>query len=88
VTEPRLALYHYPGCPYCRWVRQTIDELGIAVELRDIWAEREHYCALVRGGGRQTVPCLCIEHADGRIEWQYESGIIEERLRNEFAPDR
>jgi glutaredoxin len=83
--RPTLALYHYNGCPYCHWVRAAIEELEVCVELRDIYADRAHYAALVQGGGRQTVPCLCIEHADGRVEWQYESRSIVQRLRAEFA---
>jgi glutathione S-transferase len=42
--------------------------------------------ALEQGGGRVKVPCLRIEHEDGRIEWMYESSDINAYLRHRFEP--
>ncbi|MGE0384081.1 MAG: glutaredoxin family protein [Gammaproteobacteria bacterium] len=84
-AAPALALYYYEACPFCRRVLRVLAELGRSIELRDIWADRRHLRDLIDGGGSRTVPCLRIEYADGRVEWQYESGIICERLRTDLA---
>ncbi len=39
-TNDKLALYHTPGCPFCAFVRASIDRLGIDVELRDVSTDR------------------------------------------------
>ena len=38
----------------------------------------QHRAALEAGGGRVKVPCLLIQHDDGREEWLYESDVINE----------
>ena len=61
-TDP-LVLYHFEGCPYCARVRRTIDELGIEVELRDIFENREFLNELREARSRRTVPVLRIPTA-------------------------
>lgn len=83
-TTPRtLALYHYNGCPYCGWVRDTISDLGVEVELRDIHREPQHLRDLTQARGRSTVPVLRIVE-EGRDEWMPESRDIMHWLREEY----
>ena len=42
-------------------VLRTIDELGVEVELRDIYSNNEHLNKLQSDTGRRTVPCLYID---------------------------
>ncbi|MGO3768913.1 MAG: glutathione S-transferase N-terminal domain-containing protein, partial [Vreelandella alkaliphila] len=37
------------------------------------------------GGGKVKVPCLKINHEDGREEWLYESDAINRWLHQHFA---
>ena len=80
-----LALYHYPSCGYCRWVRQVIAQLGIDVELRDIFEERQHMDELVAARGRRTVPVLRRDLADGTVEWMPESRDIIDYLQRTYG---
>lgn len=75
MEKPGLALYNSASCWYCARVRQTIDELGIAVDIRDVGDPR-HRADLVAGGGKTQVPCLRIEEAAGSVRWMYESADI------------
>jgi len=74
--EETLILYHQSLCGFCWSVRETIDELGIDVELRDVFADREHRDALQKARGRGTVPVLRRINADGESEWMPESDDI------------
>lgn len=74
--KDELILYHFPSCPFCARVRSAIDRLGLAVELRDIRADAEHWNALVAARGRATVPVLRIVSPDGSERWMPESGDI------------
>jgi glutaredoxin len=58
-----LALYYFDECPYCQLVLESIDELNVAVELRNTRQSKDHLNKLVADTGRKTVPCLYI---DGR----------------------
>ncbi len=73
---PKLALYHFPGCYFCRMVRQTLETCDFEVELRDINQNREWHDELVAARGRRTVPVMRIESDDGNIEWMGESRDI------------
>ena len=81
----KLSLYFYETCWFSGTVRSTIQQLGLQIELRDIHKDRAHYERLVSEGGRQTVPCLRIEHEDGSTEWMYESGDISAYLEGRFG---
>ncbi len=72
----RLALYHFPYCPFCVMVDRAIQRLGLDIERRNIRQNRAYAEELYGGGGRTTVPCLRIETPDGEIRWLYESRDI------------
>jgi glutathione S-transferase len=82
----RLALYQFRACPFCIRVRKELARLGLRVQTRDAQHDREHRSALEAGGGRIKVPCLLIEHDDGKQEWLYESGAIKTWLQERFEP--
>jgi glutathione S-transferase len=79
-----LSLYQTAYCPYCERVRAAVRRLGLDIEARDIDAKAAWRSELVKATGRQTVPCLRIEHADGEDEWLHESadiiGYLDERF--------
>lgn len=85
-TAPSLALYHTTTCWYCAQVRQVIAGLGIDLPLRDVGRSPAFRQELIEGGGKGQVPCLRLEHADGRVEWMYESADIARYLQSRFAP--
>jgi len=83
--KDKLALYHFEGCPYCSRVRRVIDELGIDVELRDIFEDQTYLKALKEARGRRTVPVLCIIDADGEERWMPESADIVRYLQATYG---
>lgn len=83
-----LALYHYDGCPFCTLVRQEIDALDIAVELRDIMREPAHAQRLIEARGRRTVPVLEITDQQGGTHLMPESRDIVAWLRARDAEGR
>ncbi|MDY7115203.1 glutaredoxin [Halomonas sp. SSL-5] len=80
-----LALYQFRSCPFCVKVRKEIARLGLPIETRDTRLDPDHRRELAEGGGRVKVPCLRIAHADGEIEWLYESDDINAWLQRRFA---
>ena len=50
------------------------------LELRST-SDRDNAKALMQGGGKTQVPCLRIEHENGRVEWMYESNDIIQYLK-------
>ncbi len=82
-AEESLALYYTPTCPYCVRVLRVIDELGVEVELRDVWADRRYRAELVEARGRATVPVLRCTSAN-RDRWMPESADIVRYLRARF----
>lgn len=84
-AEDKLALYYFDGCPFCIMVQSTIDELGIDVELRNIFENPRYRDELVRARGRTTVPVLRITEADGADRWMPESGDIASYLRKTYG---
>lgn len=84
-AEDKLALYHFNGCPYCSMVRSAIDQLGIDVELRDIFEDSQHRDDLVKVRGRATVPVLRITSADGEDRWVPESRDIASYLQESYG---
>jgi len=79
-----LALYYSPTCPFCVRVLRVIDELGIDVELRDIWENEKYRAELVEARGRATVPVLrCSSVTKDR--WMPESADIVRYLRERFG---
>jgi glutaredoxin len=82
-----LTLYHFEGCPFCTRVRNVIDELGIDVELRDIFADRQYLAELRDARGRRTVPVLRITNPDGEDRWMPESADIVRYLRATYGKE-
>jgi len=80
-----LALYQFSACPFCIKARRTIQRLGLNIELRNSQHAGEHRQALLEGGGKVQVPCLRIDHPDGRSEWMYESQDIVAYLQDRFG---
>jgi len=74
--EDTLALYHTPTCPFCRKVRQTIELLGVEVELRDINEDTDYHDELITERHRATVPVLRINSPNGDERWMPESRDI------------
>jgi glutaredoxin 2 len=62
---PRYTLFHAPACPYCHFVRQAADELGIELDLVDVTRDAEARRRLWQERGRGTVPVL--EREDGSL---------------------
>lgn len=80
-----LALYYYDGCPFCMMVQQSIDDLDVNVELRDILSDRRHRGDLVDARGRATVPVLRITTPDGNDRWMPESRDIMSYLEKTYG---
>jgi glutaredoxin len=83
-AEDKLVLYHFDGCPYCSMVRSAIGQLGIDVELRDIFQDSQHRDDLVKVRGRATVPVLKITSPDGEERWMPESRDIVSYLQKTY----
>lgn len=81
----RLALYHFPTCPFCLKSRRVMKRLALRIELRDAKNDATHRAALVAGGGKPQVPCLLITDDTGRQTWLYESDAINAYFNREFG---
>jgi glutaredoxin len=81
----KLALYHYPTCPFCLKTRRTMQRLSLKIELRDAQHDEAHRAALIAGGGKPQVPCLLITDDQGQQTWLYESDAINAYLNSEFG---
>ncbi len=84
-AEDKLALYHFDGCPYCSMVRSAIDQLGIDIELRDIFQDSQYRDELVEARGRATVPVLKIVSPAGEDRWMPESRDIVSYLQKTYG---
>jgi len=82
---PELSLYQTAFCPYCERVRSALRKLGVTLTLRDLDERSSWRQELVAATGRATVPCLRIEHADGKVEWMHESADIIAYLEARFG---
>lgn len=71
-----LALYQFKACPFCVKTRRAMRRLGVNIETRDAKSDPRWRAELLGDGGRLQVPCLKIPHADGSVQWLYESGDI------------
>ncbi len=80
-----LALYQFKTCPFCIKARRAIARLSLDIPLLDAQFDAAHREALLEGGGEVKVPCLRINHADGRVEWMYESDDIIRYLQQRFG---
>lgn len=78
------SLYQFHACPFCVKVRRTLHRLNLPITLRDARGDGPHREALRQQGGEVKVPCLRIDHHDGRTEWMYESSDIIAFLEQRF----
>ncbi|WP_371377597.1 glutaredoxin family protein [Thalassotalea aquiviva] len=69
------SLYQLNACPFCVKVRRAIKRQNLNIKLVDI-KQQDNLDTLIAQGGKRTVPCLRIDHQDGRVEWMYESNDI------------
>ncbi len=74
-------LYVETGCPYCAKVLQTIDELGISVEQKNI-ADSGVSEELIARGGKRMVPYLVDSDRDTEM---YESDDIVAYLKEHHS---
>ena len=80
-----LSLYQTRSCPSCERVRSLMRRIGLDLEIRDINTSSALRLELIEATGRQTVPCLRIDHEDGSSEWMHESADIIEFLEENFG---
>jgi len=71
-----MALYYYDTCPFCIRVLRAASRLGVDLELRNIFQDRQHYADLAAARGRTTVPVLRYTDDDGKDIWMPESADI------------
>ena len=81
----KLALYHFPTCPFCLKSRRAMKRLSLNIELRDARNDETHRAALIAGGGKPQVPCLLITDDNGQQTWLYESDAINAYFNREFG---
>ena len=74
------------ACPFCVKTRRAIHKLRVPIEKRSAVQGSPHREELIQGGGKVQVPCLRIQHSDGREEWLYESKQIIGYLNDQFGP--
>jgi len=68
---------------YCNRVLRAADELGVDLDIRNIWQEPAFEKELVGGTGRTTVPVLKISQGEGETRWMPESSDIVTYLQSE-----
>jgi len=79
-----MAVYQYFACTFCIKTRRAIRRLGLNIELRDAKNDPQYRLELEQQGGKQQVPCLRLEEAEG-ITWMYESSDIIGYLNQRFG---
>lgn len=64
-SAPKFTLYDLQYCPYCHYVREAAEELGIELRIVDVRRNPEARQYLISERGRGTVPVLGIVEQDG-----------------------
>jgi len=64
----------------------AMEQLGISMELKNIYQGAENLKELRDGGGSTMVPCLRIE-SDAGTQWMYESLDIIDYLKGKVSPN-
>jgi len=59
--QPILILYHKQSCPFCKKVRDYLEEIGKTIPLKDIEEDPKAKDELLHLGGKNQVPCLFID---------------------------
>jgi len=77
--ELKITLYQFEDCPFCRMVRQKLEELGLKYDAIEVSRDRDdpQRKELLEKSGISTVPVIDI---DG--EWTGESDLIIEKLES------
>lgn len=75
-TKKSYQLYYFASCPFCIKTRLQLLLLGVDIPLKNIKRNPLNKKMLIEGGGKNQVPCLRIEQANGDVEWLYESSDI------------
>jgi len=81
----KMALYHYPMCPFCVGTRRQMYRLGLNIDLRDPRVDDKWMSELVEQGGKKQVPCLRVEKDDGSVGFMYESSDINDYLERRYG---
>ncbi|MED5524879.1 MAG: glutaredoxin [Pseudomonadota bacterium] len=81
----QLTLYQFNTCPFCIKVKKEVHRLALPIDMANVRRDPNARQALEAGGGKVKVPCLRITHADGEVEWMYESNDINRYLHQRFA---
>lgn len=76
-----LTLYVKTGCPYCLKVLDTVEELGLEIEEKNV-ANDAVAAELIERGGKRQVPYLVDSDRDVEM---YESVDIDAYLREHYA---
>lgn len=83
-NTPKLALYHYIGCGFCRRVTDALSALRVDIGLHNILEEPARRLELQQATGRTTVPVLRISTETEDI-WMPESADIINYLYEQFG---
>lgn len=81
-----LTLYQFPACPFCVKVSRQMKRLSLTVAMVDAKQEINKEELLTQGGSPK-VPCLRIEDSNGKVEWMYESSVINAYLTERFSTE-
>lgn len=78
MNSPKLELYYFDSCPYCKIVMSAIKRLNLKVDYKNIHQDQNNLQKLIKDTGRKTVPCLYIDgkpmHESAEIvEWMEEN---------------
>lgn len=85
ISLPDVTLFHRPTCGYCTRVYRALDDMQLKIAGANISQDYEARVQLYKEGGRSQVPALRITHADGSIEWMYESMDIIDYLQRRVS---
>jgi glutaredoxin 3 len=76
----KIELYHFESCPYCRKVRNYIEQIGVKsqVEYHDILKDQKAHDRLMALNDDEQVPCLVVDgkpilESDDIIAWLREN---------------
>ena len=85
VDPSSLTLYVRDYCMFCHRVLRTVEDLGVEIEVKNIWQDRGHEQELLQATGRGTVPVLKIKQPEDDDKWLPESTDIIQYLQTEFG---
>lgn len=82
--ETELVLYELPGCPYCRRVKNTLDELDVAYGSKIVPSAHDERSEVEAISGQTAVPVL-VDPANN-VEGMAESTEIVAYLEATYGP--